>query len=297
MKCKLCNLKAVYGGLCKEHFISYFEKKVKKTITKYNLISKKDKVVIAMSGGKDSLTAAYLVNKFFGNITALSIDEGISGYRNKTLIDLKKFCTDNNIPLKIFSFKDEFGMPLDTMVKKTKFKPCHICGILRRYMLNKHSKGFDRIVTGHNLDDEAQSVLVNLFRANHELMARLGPSTGLKKNKNFTQRVKPLYLCKEKEVMVYTILMGFDVNFTECKYAGHSYRSSVRDLLNDYEFKHPGTKQNTIEHFLSILPSLKKKFATSKEPKICKCGEPTNNEICKTCDLLINHLPSKSIKP
>jgi len=287
MKCSKCSSKAVFPGYCKEHYIEYFENKVKDTIEKYDLISKEDKCVIAVSGGKDSIAVMYLVNKFFGNVSALSIDEGIADYRASTLVDLKKFCTEHNIPLVIKSFKKEFGMHLDEMVKKTSFKPCHVCGVLRRYLLNKHSKDFDKIITGHNLDDESQAILVNLFRGNPELMARLGPSTGLRKMKQFTQRVKPLYFLTEKEVMAYVILMGWQVGFTECNYSGISYRSSVRDLLNEYEMNHVGTKANVVDHFISMLPSLKTKFASNGEPSLCKCGEPAKSEMCKTCELLL----------
>ncbi len=288
MKCKLCKERAVYPDYCKKHFIKYFEKKVESTIKKYKLITKKDKVMIAVSGGKDSIAVMYLVNKLFGNVTGLAIDEGISEYREHTLNDLKKFCKENKIPLKIYSFKKEFGMHLDEMVNKTKLKPCHICGILRRYLLNKYSRKFDKIVTGHNLDDEAQSILVNIFRGNPELLSRLGPSTGINEYKKyFTQRVKPLYFIKEKEVMVYSILKKFGVRFVECKHAGHSYRSSVRDLLNDYEVNNIGAKANIAKHFLKLLPSLKKKYKTIKEPNLCKkCKQPARGVICKTCEIL-----------
>ncbi len=287
MKCSKCVKKAIYPKYCSEHFVKYFEKKVFNTIKKFDLIEKKDKTMIAVSGGKDSLTVLYLVNKFFGNVTALAIDEGIKYYREHTLKDLKLFCNEYKIPLKIVAFEKEFGSPLDKMIKKTKFKPCHICGTFRRYLLNKHSKGYDKIITGHNLDDECQSVLVNLFRGNVELLARLGPKSGLKKYRHFfTQRVKPLYFMREKEVLVYTLIKKFKIKYTECKYTGLSYRATVRDLLNEYENNHKGTKENIINNFINILPKLKKKFATSEEPNLCmKCDQPSRGEICKACEL------------
>jgi uncharacterized protein (TIGR00269 family) len=216
------------------------------------------------------------------------IDEGIKRYRDKTLIDLKRFCAENKINLKIVSFRKEFGKTLDDIIKskKLKIKPCNICGTLRRYLLNKYSRGFDVIVTGHNLDDEAQAVMMNLFRNQIDVLARLGPKTGISLQKNFTQRVKPLYFCSEKESAIYALLMGFDVSFNECPYVVESYRADIRDLLNDYESRHKGTKLNIVSSFLKILPKLKARYANSSPTTCSVCGEPSSKDVCNACALV-----------
>jgi uncharacterized protein (TIGR00269 family) len=291
MKCIKCSEKAVLSSpaLCKSHFIEYFEKKVFDTIKKYNLINPADKVCVAASGGKDSTAILYLAKKFLNpkpnQLKALLIDEGIRGYRDRTIKDLKLFCEANKISLDIVSFKKEFGKTLDQIIESRKIaqKPCTICGTLRRYLLNKHSKGFDVIVTGHNLDDEAQAVTMNLFRCQLEILARLGPATGITQRKHFTQRVKPLYFCSEKESALYAILMDFGVTFNECPYTNESYRGDVRNLLNSYESAHKGTKLNIVESFLKQLPKLKKGFMHASPVYCGVCGEPSSDRVCNTC--------------
>ena len=259
MKCKKCVKKAVFlnPDYCKNHFIEYFEKKVKHTIDRFDMLNRNDKVVVACSGGKDSISTLHLLNKLHGNVSALAIDEGISGYRPKTLMDLKLFCRENSIKLKIVSFKKEFKKTLDQMLKKQEH-PCTVCGTLRRNLLNKYAKGFDKLATGHNLDDESQAILMNLLKNQTFLLNSLGLVS--RKNTNFVPRVKPLYFCSEKEVATYALLKGFQISFTECPNIAVAYRAQVRDSLNDYEKNHPGTKRNIIESFLKLKPNLQQEF-------------------------------------
>ncbi|MBI2580491.1 TIGR00269 family protein [Candidatus Woesearchaeota archaeon] len=274
----------VTAAYCKDHFIDYFESKAAATIKKYRLINKNDKIVVACSGGKDSTTVLYLLNKWFGNVTALAIDEGIPGYRNVTLEDLRSFCSRNKIPLKVLSYKDAFGFSLHEALKKVSVLPCNICGTLRRYLLNAAAKGFTKIATGHNLDDEAQSIMMNFMKGNLELAARLGPVTGVVMDGKFVPRIKPLYFCHEKEVAAYAFLQNFGIRFNECPHSRISFRAAVRDFLNDLEQQLPGTKQNIINNFLKLLPRLKKKYAAVADIAHCSsCGEPSSNELCKAC--------------
>ncbi|MBD3204578.1 TIGR00269 family protein [Candidatus Woesearchaeota archaeon] len=286
MHCSRCKKKPVILKplLCKDHFIRYFEKKVHDTVKNFSLLSNKQKVVVATSGGKDSLTCLYLLKKFGYEPTALIIDEGIREYRKKTLEDLKTFCRKFKINLIKKEFEKEFGKTLDQILNSNSKNPCTVCGILRRYLLNKYSKGFDVIATGHNLDDEAQAVVMNLLRNNSDLLFRLGPVSGNKNVDKFTKRIKPLYFCSEKEIKIYSILNKITSRFTECPYVEEAYRMKVRDFLNDYEQKKPGTKKNIIESFLSM----KKNYVSeTKENTYCeRCGEPSASDICNTCKLI-----------
>ena len=295
MACKNCKTKPVIKlpnsnvQLCKNDFIKYFEKKVTKTIGKYKLIEKGDYVGIACSGGKDSTALLYILNRLSKKknfkVIGIAIDEGIKGYRDQTLKDLKDFCKKEKINLKIYSFKDEFKTTLDKLVKKE--RPCTICGVLRRTILNKKAKELkvNKLATGHNLDDEAQSVLMNQFRSNVKLSARLGPITGVVTDIRFIKRIKPLYFLTEKETTTYAFLKGFLGKYMECPYETDSYRASVRDMLNEFDGKYPGTKHNVISSFLEVLPLLKKEVQ-GKIKSCSNCGEPSSQDICQACKLI-----------
>ena len=300
MPCKNCLNKPVIKltnnniQLCKQHFIKYFERKVFNTIRNYKLIEKNDKVGVAVSGGKDSLTVLNIlimlknkIRKF--EIEAIAIDEGIKGYRDETLENAEKFCKENKIKLHIFSYKKEFGDTLDNFLKKSKMKACSMCGPFRRYLLNKKSKelGFTKLATGHNLDDEAQTIMMNYFRKNIETSARLGPITGILKDKRFIKRIKPLYFMTQKEVAAYAFLKGLTAEFLECPHSSDSYRGDVMKMLNDFEAKYPGTKHSIITSFIELLPMLKESYKNFMPINECKtCGEPCSQEICQTCKIV-----------
>ena len=300
MPCKICIEKPVMKltnsnvQLCKQHFIRYFERKVLNTIRNYKLIEKNDKIGVAISGGKDSLTVLNILNllknktkKF--EIEAIAIDEGIKGYRDKTLETAEKFCKENDIKLHVFSYKDEFGDTLDNFLKKVNMKACSMCGPFRRYLLNKKSKelGFTKLATGHNLDDEAQTIIMNYFRRNIETSARLGPITGIVKDKRFIRRIKPLYFMAQKEVATYAFLKGLTDEFVECPHSTDSYRGEIMKMLNDFEAKYPGTKNSIITSFMEILSLLRESYKNFMPIHDCEiCGEPCSQNICQTCKIV-----------
>lgn len=286
MQCEKCDNRAILGDplLCKDHFICYFEETIKTTIAEYDLIQQDSRVCVAASGGKDSLVTLYVLKKLGHDVHALAIDEGIGGYREHTLLDLQKFCTKYDIPLKIASFKELTGNTLDEILKRKKLHACTVCGTFRRYLLNKHAAGFDVLATGHNADDEAQAVLMNLLRAQTSILARPGPKTGSEKE-GFIQRVKPLYFLTEKEIMTYAIIHNILLDFTECPNVTTSYRARVRDLLNEYAAKHPGTKKRVLEKFLRIRAALP---TSNNQIDSCrKCGEPATGDVCAACRMLV----------
>ncbi|MEK6950315.1 MAG: TIGR00269 family protein [Nanoarchaeota archaeon] len=304
MACHKCPERSVitlqHGELCKNHFLSYFEDKVFKTIKKYSLISRQDVIGVAASGGKDSLTALYLTQKYLqennlnNKLFALAIDEGIHEYRATTLQDLQEFCEGRNIPVTVVRSQEIFGQTLDEAYPRvnrgTKKKPCNVCGVWRRYLINKHARklGATKVITGHNLDDEAQAIVMNWFKANTSLAAHLGPISGVEEHELFVPRVKPLYFCPEKEVRLYALLKGFKIQFVECPYARDGYRAQIQDLLNDFEAKYKGTKQGIINSFLDILPLLKERERKSEKGTIqqCQeCGEPAHGEVCNACKI------------
>ncbi len=301
MKCYSCGNPAViyrkYEGRawCKKHFSRQLESKVKATIKKDKLVEKGDKICVALSGGKDSCLTLYLMDKFFGkrpdiNVFALSIDEGIKGYRDESIKKARKLCKKLNIPFHLYSFKEEFGKTMDEILKNKEARACTYCGVFRRYILNKKSRelGATRLATGHNLDDEIQSIFINNLKGDTNRLMRLGAKPVAVK-KDFVNRIKPLRYIPEKETTLYAMLNGIEFHDSRCPNAEDSVRFDVRKFLNDMEEKYPGTKHIIICHFDTILPALRKYFADKGSVGVCpKCGEPTSRALCKVCELLEN---------
>ncbi len=293
------NIILQHGKLSEAEFLQYFETKVFKTIKKYKLFSRDEKICVAASGGKDSTAALYLTKKYFEkynvpleNLFAMVIDEGIKRHRNESLKNLKKFCQDENIKLIKINVKENFKTNIDESaekIRKVGRKPCMVCGIWRRYLLNKYARenGANKLVTGHNLDDEAQAILMNLFKANISLTASLGPISGKKDHELFVRRIKPLYFCSNDEIILYTKIKGWELDYCDCIYSQEGYRSQIKKMLNEFEEKYPGTKNGIVKSFLQILPLLKENVnQTDEKVQLCEdCGEPANNKVCNACKL------------
>ncbi len=303
--CKQCIKNPVYIDLsgkllCKNHFIKLYEKKIKKAIRKYNMLDKdlrKERIIVATSGGKDSTALLHFLQKYCKerdsrNLMALAVDEGIAGYRDKTLKELKDYCKKNKIPLTIISFKAEFGFNLDEAVKiikkkKLKLNACFVCGVLRRYLINKYALKLKatKLATAHCLNDEAQTIITNFLKGSPELLARAGPISGIMPRTGFVQRVKPLYFCTEKENMLYCLLNNIKISFNECKYL-ESYRLYVRNFLNNFEKNHPGCMHAIVNTFLAIEPLIKQKYKNNDLLKCDSCGFPSARNLCKACEII-----------
>lgn len=296
--CKKNPVFTLGGGekLCKNHFLSYFEKKVRKTIRVHKLLGKKEKILVAASGGKDSTVVLYLLNKIIKNknitIEVLHIDQSIGEYSKQNKKNIEDFCKKYKLILHQTSFRKEFGYSLcyieDVLKSKgVNYKSCTICGILRRYLVNKFAKRnkYTLVVTGHNLDDEAQSIMMNIFKNNVSLLSRLGPKAGVKDDKTFIPRIKPLYFCTEEETILFVKLMDFNVVLKACPCSTESYRRYVLNMLDDFEKENPGTKYGIVNSFMEIKPLLMKKSVG--KVKICKkCGEASAQDVCNTCKLI-----------
>ena len=293
MKCDYCAKNAVYKNEkkyeCSSHFIKRFEKTVLNTIKSEKLITKTDKIIVGLSGGKDSLAVLYILKKNYKNqIQALLVDEGIKGYREHTTEIAKKYCKEWGVKLIIRTFKDETGKTLDQIKELINNAPCYPCGVFRREILNKTARElkFTKMVSGHNLDDEVQAIMMNFFMGDVNRQTRMGYTTGKVKNKGFIPRIKPLRNLTEKQIMLYNQLMNFTQSFIECPNVKESYRIMIRDYLNDYENKHPGTKKNILNSYEGWIRKRIKTHVTQQIINDCEiCEEPTSGIICKTCKL------------
>ena len=292
MKCQRCAKTAVIyqkysnAHLCKTHFIEDVERKIKRDIRKFKMVERGDRIAVALSGGKDSIALLYVLHKIFWNrpdieLSAITIDEGVRGYRKKTIPYAVKLTKELEIPLLIRSFEDEYGMTLDGLKEIKDTAACTLCGVLRKNLLNKTARelGVSKLALGHNLDDEAQTILMNYLRGDVDRMTRMtGVIPGM------VLRIKPLRSIPEKEVALYGFLNDLPVSMDECPYSGEALRNEIREMINNYEVKHPGTKYSLLGGFEAIAKALS---APDTEIMQCKkCGEPSSESLCKTCRLL-----------
>jgi uncharacterized protein (TIGR00269 family) len=300
MKCSFCKNESIlsrsYEGhnYCNKHFIKFFEKRVKKTIRINKLIKNGDKVAIAYSGGKDSSNILFLLNKIFKNnpkieFFAITFDEGIKGYRDKIIKRSESFCKKIGVKHYVFSFKKEFGFTVDELSKKLNFGFCGSCGILKRSLLNKKARELKatKIATGHNLDDECQSILMNVLRGDLLRLVRVGPIPMIGIHTKFIPRIKPLVLTPEIESELFASINKILFYPKKCPYSvDNPLRGKTEDFLNNLEKSSPGIKYSLYECACKIAPFIKEKFKAGKIGNCKKCGEPSSQEVCKVCELI-----------
>ncbi len=304
MKCSKCGKKAVYhrkyegSYLCRLHFIKSIESKVKRTIRKDMLIERGDRIAFALSGGKDSSAVLCMLKEIFRErkdleFFAISIDEGIRGYRKESLKIAKRLCRELGVKHHVFSFRKEFGKDLGEKVEKIRKSDswegtaCTYCGLARRWLLNKKARelGANKIVFGMNLDDEIQGIVMDYLRGDLSRLSRMGGKPIIR-DELFVPRIKPFREIPEKEIGLYAILVGLEVQEDECPYL-EGPRLRVRNFLNDLEAESSGTKFSVLKTFERLLPGVREivKKENVRIVKCAKCGEPSSQKVCKTCEL------------
>lgn len=269
------------------------EKRFRRAVYEGGMARPGERVGVALSGGKDSVSLLYLMTELGRRmnfqVVALSVDEGIRGYREESLRCAREACSSLGVEHRVVSFREEFGVTLDEMVglaerRKTGLDPCTYCGVMRRYLLNRvaREEGVCRVATGHNLDDEVQAILLNYLRGDLSRLLRLGPSYSPREG--FVPRVKPLREIPEREVAAYALVRDLKVHLGQCPYA-RGLHAEVRDFLNRLESRHPNCKFGLLRTFERLKERLGGREEVGLQP--CEsCGEPTPQRVCRTCELL-----------
>ncbi|WP_414468237.1 TIGR00269 family protein [Methanobacterium sp. ACI-7] len=278
--------------LCQECFINSTTEKVLKGIRRNKLIEKGDKVAVALSGGKDSVMVLDILSSLYErniiDLFAITIDEGIAGYRKHGIDIAIKNARKLGIDHKIASIKDYFGKDLDEIMdhESREHGACTYCGVFRRWIINKiaRDEGATKIATGHNLDDETQAILMNYLEGNIDNLMRIGAKTEPQSDK-FTVKIKPLREIPEKEIGLYVVAKELDVHFDECPYSKESFRGEVGRFIKDLSINRPTIMYSTLKGFDKIKPAIKKEFGNKKikMDNCIKCGEPASHELCRAC--------------
>lgn len=289
-----------YSGLhlCPLHFEEDVHRKVKEVLRTYRIFGRPCRIAVAVSGGKDSTSLLSILHTLFSSredveLVAVSIDEGIAGYRPRTLEAAASVAKRLGVEHVVRSLEGEFGVTTDLLASCGQPQgPCSFCGVLRKGLLNRTARELsaDAVATGHNLDDEAQTVMLNYLKGDVDRLYRLRPKRALA---GMVPRIKPLRRVPEKEMGVYAIAHAIPFETAACPYISRAMRQEVKDLLNDLEAKHPGTKYSIVRGFEKILAWEQPR---SYEVVACtRCGEPSSDGVCATCRLLERLRPEQSL--
>ena len=305
--CTLCKSRNAsysrpYSGekLCTRCFCKSIETKVRGTIAKHEMLRFDDQIAMGLSGGKDSMTLLSMLSKLEKSfpktkLVAITIDEGIQEYRDEALKISEKACRKLGIEQIIVSFEELFGYNLDEMVqklhnktdRKSGFTPCAYCGVLRRRALNTAARdwGATKLATAHNLDDEIQTMLINIMHGDPLRIVRGNPVTS-SKNTHFVRRIKPLSEILEKETTFYAFQKKIQFQDIPCPHSTIALRNDVRAMLNRMEENHPGLKY-TVYRSVEKLEALAENMPHREQNTLCRvCNEPAANDICQPCKMM-----------
>ena len=293
MKCKRCGqqaqveLRSHNTAFCKDCFFVFFQRQVEKAIKKWQMFKPHERILVAVSGGKDSLALWDILLKLGYKVSGLYVDLKIGDFSEKAREKTKKFAQQRQVPLIILDLAEE-GIAIPWVVKYSRKKPCSVCGQIKRYYFNHiaYENKFHVLATGHNLDDETSRLLANILRWQMPYLIEQSPV--LPSIYGFAKKVKPLYRLGEYETTAYAFLRGIDYFASSCPYSQGATSLRYKQYMNQLELEFPGTKLNFYEGFLKkfrpLFQSLQKK--ENQVLHLCpKCGYPTLAPICNICHL------------
>ena len=297
MNCDRCENQAVYTRkysgekLCSECFSNSILRKTAKTISKYKMIQNNELVAVAVSGGKDSLALLKIINEMSKThnfrIKAITIDEGIPGYRNEALEIVEKFCSELNVEHKVYSYKELFDLTLDAALQlrdNEKTSSCSICGTLRRRAIDHAAKdiGANVIATGHNLDDTLQTFVINMLSGDTNKIGWMDPDN----SQNTLRKIKPFCEIYESEIVFYAFTNNIPFQTEPCPHMNEGIRTEIREFLNSLESQHSGIKNNLYQSVLKVSNIVKE--SNYKQKTICeKCGNECTGKICSVCSVVL----------
>ena len=294
MKCRTCRGPAVIdvpasnANFCAEHFVAYCERQVEKAIKQYDMLRPGDRVLVAVSGGKDSLALWALLEALGYEAEGFCIGLGIGDYSEESSAYARRFAAEGGRVLHELSLPDAHGTTVPEAAEATKRPACSACGLSKRHLIDRAAVdgGFDVVATGHNLDDEAAVLFGNTLRWSTEYLGRQRPV--LDAHDGFPRKVKPLVRLTERETAAYCIISGIDYMVEECPMAFGNRHLGYKQALDVVETTSPGAKHAYYHEFLAKAAD---RFVDT-EPDAAdlspctSCGAPCSNGVCAFCFLL-----------
>ncbi|NWF97146.1 MAG: TIGR00269 family protein [Candidatus Thorarchaeota archaeon] len=302
LQCSKCDHPAVYmrrqtaERLCASCLVKTTRQRVQRTINKRGLLRENDTILVAVSGGKDSavlLDALVAIEADYphARLIPVTIDEGIEGYRDRALGAARQLAHDLGLQLVIRTFRQLFGLDLDSIVRNRQegstLGACSYCGVLRRRALNAVALELeaDVIATGHNLDDEAQTVIMNLIRGDGLRLVRTNRPRDNTMD-GFVPRVKPLIEIPERDIVAYAHHREIPYHDVPCPYADEALRNDLRRFLNEMEYMRPGTLYAVLRSAEALSEALRQHMVMQSNDRCQICGSPTKSSVCKACAML-----------
>ena len=297
MKCRVCRGPAVIdirrhnANFCPEHFMKLCRDQTAKAIKQFSMFEPGDRLLVAVSGGKDSLAVWDLLTELGYTADGFYVGLGIGDYSETSEGFARRFAADRGLVLHTEDLLRDHGFDVPHGSRAAKRAPCSACGLSKRHLFDEAARrgGYDAIVTGHNLDDEAAVLMGNVLHWQTDYLARQSPL--LPARDGFPRKAKPLVRLTERETAAYCVLRGIDYLVDECPMAAGNKHLSYKEALNDIERESPGAKH---DFYFRFLDQAAHRFAAGSEhddiarPTLepCRrCGSPTNNEVCSFCAL------------
>ncbi|MGK2929037.1 MAG: ATP-binding protein [Acidimicrobiales bacterium] len=297
MKCRVCrgpaviDLRAHNANFCAEHFVRFCSDQVAKAIKSFDMVAPDERVLVAVSGGKDSLALWDILLELGYEADGLVIGLGIGEYSLTSTQYARDFAHSREARLVEIDLRAEHGVDVPTAAKATRRAPCSACGLAKRHLFDRAAidGGYDAVATGHNLDDEAAVLFGNTLRWNTEYLGRQRPV--LPARNGFPRKIKPLVRLGEREMAAYCVIRGIDYIVEECPMAVGNKHLSYKEALNAVESTSPGAKQAFYHEFLARAVD---RFADDPgDPHAdvlgagcVRCGAPSTNETCAFCTLI-----------